>query len=117
VSCWRRTWWAFGKKQLGLPHASEATERQRRDGMCWTDEDEPYNGGRAFKAACRDARGVMVTMIADNYYGYCKKEVKTQISFAANLFGLVRGGTRRRRAGLSLRTCWDRISSPTARSA
>ncbi|MGR9099102.1 MAG: hypothetical protein ACU826_00900, partial [Gammaproteobacteria bacterium] len=25
---------------------------------------------------------------ADNYYGYCKKEVKTQISYAANLFGL-----------------------------
>ena len=30
----------------------------------------------------------MVTIIADNYYGYCKKEVKTQISYAANLFGL-----------------------------
>ena len=29
----------------------------------------------------------MVTIIADNYYGYCKKEVKTQISYAANLFG------------------------------
>ncbi|MEO8070220.1 MAG: hypothetical protein ABI652_02375, partial [Acidobacteriota bacterium] len=26
-------------------------------------------------------------VIADNYYGYCKKEVKTQISYAANLFG------------------------------
>ena len=37
---------------------------------------------------CRDRRGVIVTIIADNYYGYCKKEVKTQISFAANLFGL-----------------------------
>lgn len=76
------------KKALGLPHASEATERQRRDGMCWTNEEEPYNGGRPFKVACRDARGVMVTVIADNYYGYCKKEVKTQISFAANLYGL-----------------------------
>ena len=75
------------KKQLGLPHVSEATERQRRDGMCWTDEAEPYNGGRAFKVVCRDARGVMVTVIADNYFGYCKKEVKTQISFAANLYG------------------------------
>jgi hypothetical protein len=30
----------------------------------------------------------MVTIIADNYFGYCKKEVKTQISFSANLFGL-----------------------------
>jgi phosphoenolpyruvate carboxykinase (diphosphate) len=27
----------------------------------------------------------MVTLIADNYFGYCKKEVKTQISYAANL--------------------------------
>jgi hypothetical protein len=76
------------KKDLGLPHASEATGRQRRDGMCWTDEAEPYNGGRAFKVTCRDARGIIVTVIADNYFGYCKKEVKTQISFAANLFGL-----------------------------
>ena len=42
----------------------------------------------AFKIACRDHRGVMVTIIADNYFGYCKKEVKTQISFAANLYGL-----------------------------
>ena len=30
----------------------------------------------------------MVTILADNYFGYCKKEVKTQISFAANLYGL-----------------------------
>ena len=30
----------------------------------------------------------MVTIIADNYYGYCKKEVKTQISYAANLYGM-----------------------------
>lgn len=75
------------KKDVGLPHISEATARQRRDGMCWEDPSEPYNGGGAFKVACRDERGVMVTVIADNYYGYCKKEVKTQISFAANLFG------------------------------
>jgi hypothetical protein len=75
------------KKELGLPHVSESTERQRRDGMCWEREDEPYNGGRAFKVTCRDHRGVIVTIIADNYFGYCKKEVKTQISFAANLYG------------------------------
>jgi phosphoenolpyruvate carboxykinase (diphosphate) len=75
------------KKDLGLPHESEATERQRRDGMFWRDPQEPYNGGGSFKVACRDERGVMVTIIADNYYGYCKKEVKTQISFSANLFG------------------------------
>ncbi|MEO5747767.1 MAG: hypothetical protein ABIQ61_07400, partial [Ornithinibacter sp.] len=75
------------KKELGLPHLSEATERQRRDGVCWEQEDERYNEGRAFKICARDARGVIVTIIADNYYGYCKKEVKTQISYSANLFG------------------------------
>ena len=75
------------KKSLGLPHISQATPRQRRDGMCWEDENERYNGGRAFKICARDERGVIVTIIADNYYGYCKKEVKTQISYSANLFG------------------------------
>src|SRR5450755_374718 len=76
------------KTDLGLPHFDQATERQRRDGMCWTEKGELYNNGRAFKIVCRDRRGVVVTLIADNYYGYCKKEVKSQISFAANLFGL-----------------------------
>jgi phosphoenolpyruvate carboxykinase (diphosphate) len=76
------------KAALSLPHVDDATDRQRRDGMCWRDPDELYNEGAAFKICCRDHRGVMVTILADNYYGYCKKEVKTQISFAANLFGL-----------------------------
>jgi hypothetical protein len=76
------------KKDLGLPHHDQATERQRRDGMCWKTEDERYNAGSAFKICARDASGVVVTLIADNYYGYCKKEVKTQISYSANLFGL-----------------------------
>jgi hypothetical protein len=76
------------KKDLGLPHFDQATERQRRDGMCWRDEGELHNNGRAFKLVCRDRRGVVVTLIADNYYGYCKKEVKSQISYSANLFGL-----------------------------
>ena len=75
------------KKALGLPHVNDATERQRRDGMCWSDPDELYNGGSAFKICARDHRGIMVTVLADNYYGYCKKEVKTQISYSANLFG------------------------------
>jgi len=76
------------KQALGLPHFDQATERQRRDGMCWKSEDELYNGGNAFKLTCRDESGVIVTIIADNYFGYCKKEVKTQLSFAANLLGL-----------------------------
>ncbi len=76
------------KKDAGLPPWDKATERQRRDGMCWRDEAELYNDGSAFKLTARDESGVIVTLIADNYFGYCKKEVKTQISFAANLFGL-----------------------------
>ncbi len=56
--------------------------------MCWSDEGELYNNGGAFKITARSLDGVMVTILADNYYGYCKKEVKTQISFSANLFGL-----------------------------
>ncbi|MBN2806295.1 MAG: hypothetical protein JXR22_06520 [Prolixibacteraceae bacterium] len=76
------------KKDLGLPHYDQATERQRRDGMCWKDENEKYNDGSAFKITARDERGVVITIIADNYFGYCKKEVKTQISYSANLFGL-----------------------------
>jgi len=75
------------KKELGLPHRSEATERQQEDGMCWEDESEVYNNGDAFKLTCRTAAGVILTLIADNYFGYCKKEVKTQISYAANLYG------------------------------
>ena len=76
------------KRDLGLPHLSQASERQKRDGMCWESEDECYNDGGAFKITCRDRRGVIVTLIADTYFGYCKKEVKTQISYAANLHGI-----------------------------
>ncbi|MGQ0645203.1 MAG: hypothetical protein ACT4O3_06885 [Elusimicrobiota bacterium] len=76
------------KKDVGLPAWDKASERQRRDGMCWKADDELYNGGQAFKVVCRDGRGVIVTLIADNYFGYCKKEVKSQISYSANLYGL-----------------------------
>jgi hypothetical protein len=55
--------------------------------MCRSDPNEKYNNGSAFKLTCQDARGVVVTFIADNYYGYCKKAFKTQISYAANLLG------------------------------
>ncbi|MFV0592632.1 MAG: hypothetical protein ACK5M7_14690 [Draconibacterium sp.] len=77
------------KKDVGLPHHDDASARQRREGMCWKDENELYNDGGAFKLTCRDDRGVVVTLIADNYYGYSKKEIKTQISYSANLYGLV----------------------------
>ena len=77
------------KKEIGLPHIDEATERQKADGMCWSDENELYNDGGAFKITCRDERGVVITLIANNYYGYSKKEIKTQIGYSANLYGLV----------------------------
>lgn len=77
------------KKDVGLPHTSKATERQIKDGMCWENEDELYNEGGAFKLTCRDERGVVITLIADNYFGYSKKEIKTQIGYSANLYGLV----------------------------
>ncbi|MBU3664482.1 MAG: hypothetical protein FGM15_01200 [Chthoniobacterales bacterium] len=75
------------KAGLGLPEWGKATDRQRRDGMCWKSADELYNDGVPFKITARDEQGVVVTIIADNYFGYCKKEVKTQIGMAANLFG------------------------------
>ena len=75
------------KKEAGLPHVDQASQRQKDDRMCWSDEGELYNDGQAFKITCRDESGVVVTLISDNYYGYCKKEVKTQISYAANLMG------------------------------
>ena len=47
-----------------VPHVSQATDRQKRDGMCWEKEDELYNDGGAFKITARDERGVVVTLIA-----------------------------------------------------
>ena len=76
------------KQALGLPHFDQATPRQRADGMCWRDPEERYNEGQPFKITARDLSGVIVTILTDNYFGYSKKEVKTQISFSANLYGL-----------------------------
>ena len=85
------------KKDAGLPPHTEAGEALQKAGLCWEQPDELYNNGQAFKLCARDEKGVMVTLIADNYFGYCKKEVKTQISYSANLFGLAEeehaGGT------------------------
>ncbi|MEE8427974.1 MAG: hypothetical protein V3S33_00530 [Gammaproteobacteria bacterium] len=78
----------LNKRELGLPHWDDATQRQRKDGMCWKAPEEHYNDGEVFKITARDESGIIVTLLADNYFGYCKKEVKTQISYAANLFGL-----------------------------
>lgn len=77
------------KKEVGLPPLASATEKQKIDGMYWQEEDELYNDGIPFKLTCRNEQGVIVTLIADNYFGYTKKEVKTQIGYSANLMGLV----------------------------
>ena len=76
------------KQILNLPTKANATSREIRDGMFYESPDELYNDGNAFKLTFRDSSGLVVTVIADNYFGYCKKEVKTQISFSANLSGL-----------------------------
>jgi hypothetical protein len=76
------------KKDLGLPPVSRATEAERATGMCWANESDLYNNGKPFKVTSRGLEGVMVTILADNYFGYCKKEVKTQIGYSANLYGL-----------------------------
>jgi hypothetical protein len=76
------------KLAVGLPHVSKATDAERAAGMCWSREDDLYNEGRPFKITSRGLEGVMVTILADNYFGYCKKEIKTQIGYSANLYGL-----------------------------
>ena len=78
----------FDQKELGLPNIKEASERQIRDGMYWQQDDELYNDGTPFKICSRNKDGQVITIITDNYFGYCKKEVKTQISYSANLYGL-----------------------------
>lgn len=57
------------KKDLGLPHVDNATDKQKATGMCWSDPAELYNSGSPFKITCRDERGIMVTILADNYFG------------------------------------------------
>ena len=76
------------KIDLGLPNWDKATQLQREQGMCWKDEKECYNNGRAFKCTCRTSAGVVLTILGDNYFGYCKKEIKTQITYSANIMGM-----------------------------
>ncbi|KAL0242704.1 hypothetical protein GEMRC1_005267 [Eukaryota sp. GEM-RC1] len=73
------------KKDIGLPHWDEATERQREHGMCWKDESELYHNGGAFNLWFRTKEGIAVTIITDSYFGYYKKTVKAFLSYASNL--------------------------------
>ena len=68
------------KKDLGLPHVNDATDDQKATGMCWSSEDEKYNNGQPFKITIRDKRGIMVTILADNYFGYCKVSKSFELS-------------------------------------
>lgn len=70
--------------------------------MCWASEDELYNGGKAFKICYRSKEGVSITLVADTYYGYSKKEIKTQISYAAN----VRGNAEEEHSGAVSLSCY-----------
>jgi hypothetical protein len=76
------------KKSLGLPYIGEATDRQRRERMCWEDEGELYHDGKPFRIMARDGSGVVASIVADSYNGYGKKEIKTQMSYAANTCGM-----------------------------
>ena len=69
------------KQILNLPSKSNASEREIRDGMYYEHLDELYNDGGAFKLTFRDSSGLVVTVIADNYFGYCKKEVRHRLVF------------------------------------
>ena len=51
------------------------------------------------------------SIIADNYFGYCKKEVKTQISLSANLFG---GAEEEHSGGALVFPSWDEGQEFTA---
>ena len=56
--------------------------------MCWEQRGRAVQRRQAPSRSAPGTRaGVIVTVIADTYFGYCKKEVKTQISYSANLFG------------------------------
>ncbi len=102
------------KKALGLPHVSAATARQKRDGMCWEREDEAYNGGKAFKATCRDQHGVIVTIIADNYLAIAKRKSKLRSASRPIFSAWPRKSTPAER--LPIRRMFSgRISMPTAR--
>ena len=61
--------------------ASKETECVGRRKMSYTMKVNP------FKLTVRTDQGIIVSVIADNYFGYSKKEIKTMISYSSNLFG------------------------------
>ena len=78
------------KHELGLPHIDDATEKQKQTGMCWTTKDEKYNSGKPFKITLRDERGIMVTILADNYFGTYVCPLLCSISASLNIISSIR---------------------------
>lgn len=76
------------KKDLGLPNIKDATDMQKKTGMCWEDPSELYNSGSPFKITCRDERGIMVTILADNYFGTYKYIVFIYADCSRRLCGI-----------------------------
>ncbi|MCB0320024.1 MAG: hypothetical protein KDD60_03805, partial [Bdellovibrionales bacterium] len=75
-------------KDLGLPHKNTLQEgdRRLRDGMFYERDSDVYNKGNPFVLHTRDA-DVTHVVITDNYYGYCKKMVKTILDHATKRLG------------------------------
>ena len=46
------------------PNVKDATEKQIKTSMYWSNPDELYNGGKPLKITLRDERGIMVTILA-----------------------------------------------------
>jgi hypothetical protein len=64
-----------------------------RDGMCWSDRGRALQRGQGLQGLRPRRARRHRHVIADNYFGYCKKEVKTQISYSANLLATPRRST------------------------
>lgn len=74
------------KKYLGLPNVADATDDQIAKGICWSDPNELYNSGKPFKITLRDGRGIMVTILADNYFGKIKRLIQKLCFVQTSLF-------------------------------
>ncbi|MCO6430040.1 MAG: hypothetical protein J5J00_04210, partial [Deltaproteobacteria bacterium] len=76
----------ISKKDAGLKHFSEASEREKKEGMAYSDEKELYNNGKPFTVHLRD-EDVTYIVITDNYFGYLKKMTKNIVDYCTKLAG------------------------------
>jgi hypothetical protein len=59
-----------------------------KDGVRWEKEDELYHDGESHRVMARYWDSVVISIIADDYHGYVRKEKKSQMSYVANIFGI-----------------------------